>query len=285
MANNAKEKKPNSAVPAQPPAPKSSEVEAALAEEMPFELQMLEYWAKNKKFILGGIAAVFIGVSVYSLADWMIENQREKEGLALAAAKDATGYERVAKEYKGKNVGSFALLLLADDLYQSGQYEESAKAYQRFLDEYPKHPLAGSALYGKGAARESLGDIQGALNAYHAVLTMHPTDIHVPDVRMAIGRCEESRGDLMKARQAYEDIVANYPNTGWAMQASAKLTVLDREARAKGWMPPPPRSPAAGPAPTLPGGLSLMPSTPVKPVEPPATPATPAPTPPAPAAK
>lgn len=270
MANNEKDRKPNTAAPGQPPASKSAEVEAAIAEEMPFELQMLEYWEKNRKLIIGGVCAVFIGFSVYSLVDWMIESQREKQGLALAAAKDATGYERVAKEYKGENVGGFALLLLADDLYQGGKYEESAKAYQRFLDEYPKHPLAGSALYGKGASRESLGDIQGALNAYQAVLTMHPADIHVPDVRMAIGRCEESRGDTAKARQAYEDIVANHPNTSWAVQASAKLTVLDREARAKGLTPPPPRSPTAGPTPTLPGGISLMPNTPVKPVEPPA---------------
>lgn len=283
MANNEIDRKPNAAAPAQPSASKSAEAEAAIAEEMPFELQMLEYWDKNKTLIIGGICAVFIGVSVFSLVDWMNESRHEKQGLALAAAKDATGYERVAKEYKGENVGGFALLLLANDLYESAKYEESAKAYQRFLDEYPKHPLAGSALYGKGASRESLGDIQGALNAYQAVLTMHPADIHVPDVRMAIGRCEESRGDTVKARQAYEDMMANHPNTAWAMQAAARLTVLDRDARAKGLTPPPPRSPTAGPTPTLPGGISLMPSTPVKPVEPPPT--TPAPAPKAPASK
>ena len=283
MANNAIDKKPNTAAPGQPPAPKPGDIEQAIAEELPFELQMLEFWDKNKKLVIGGICAVFIAVSIYSLVTWMIESRREKQGLALTAAKDAVGFERVAKEYQGESVGGFAMLLLADDLYQGGKYEESAKTYQRFLDEYPKHPLSGAALYGKGAARESLGDIQGALNAYQAVLTMFPTDIHVPDTRMAIGRCEESRGDTLKARQAYEDIIANFPNTAWAAQASAKLTVLDREARAKGLTPPPPRSPLAGPMPMLSGGISLMPNTPVKPVAPPT--ATPAPAPKTPAAK
>ncbi len=283
MANNAKDKKPIAAAPGRPPAQKSAEAGAAIAEEMPFELQMLEFWDKNKKAIIGGICAVFVGVSVYSLVTWMIESRREKQGLALAAAKDAAGYERVAKDYRGENVGGFALLLLADDLYQSGKYEESAKAYQRFLDEYPQHALAGSAPYGKGAARESLGDFQGAINAYEVVIRQFPADIHVPDARMAIGRCEEARKDTLKARQAYEDAVANFPNTPWAMQASLRLTVLDRDARAKGQLPPPPRSPTAGPTPTLPGGISLMPDTPVKPVGPPTT--TPDPAPKAPATK
>ncbi|MBI5395496.1 MAG: tetratricopeptide repeat protein [Verrucomicrobia bacterium] len=281
MSNNAKDKKPNAAAPGQPPAPKAEAIEQAVAEELPFELQMLEFWDKNKKLVIGGVCAVFIGFSVYSLVTWKIEDLREKQGLALSAAKDAAGFERVAKEYRGENVGGYALLMLADDLYQSGKYEDSAKTYQRFLDEYPKHPLSGAALFGKGAARESLNDIQGALNAYQAVLTMFPTDIHVPDTRMAIGRCEESRGDTIKARQAYEDVIANFPNTPWAMQAAARLTVLDREARAKGLTPPPPRLPTAGPTPTLPGGISLMPSTPVAPVAPPA--ATPAPKPVSPA--
>lgn len=249
MATDDKTKKPNAA--AEAPKPEA-------AEELPVDLQLLEFWDKNKKRVIGAACIALAGVSVYSAGTWWIESQRAKQGLALSLAQDAKDFQRVASEFRGENVGAYALLLLADDLYQKGKYEDSAKAYQRFLDEYSKHPLAGSALYGKGAARESLGDYQGAINAYQAVVNQYGTDIHVADARMAVGRCEESLGNALKARQAYEDLIASFPNSSWAAQAGMRLTILDREARAKGLSTPPPAVPGVKlPAPS--GGIQLLP--------------------------
>lgn len=244
-----------------PNAPAAAE-KPVVAEELPFDVQLQIFWEKYQKQVTVTVCVAVILASVVSLAMWWIEHKRNEQGLALSNAKEAKDFQAVSEKFRGENVGAYALLLLADELYQKGDYEKCANTYQRFLDEYPKHPLAGSAVYGKGTARENLGDYNGASNSYQLALQQYGGDIHAPDVRMGLARCEEALGQTAKARQTYEDVVANLPGTMWAQQASRRITVLDRDNRAKG-------GPSLAPAPAaanLPAGL--LPTTPATPTIP-----------------
>ncbi|MBM3889841.1 MAG: tetratricopeptide repeat protein [Verrucomicrobia bacterium] len=256
-------------------------------EELPLDLQLLEFWDKNKKAVLGiaGALAVLaaIGWGVYS---WW-ESRQAEMGLALAQAKDAKDFASVADRYRGEEVGAYALLLLADQQYQDGKYADAEKTYQRFIDEYPKSPFLGSAFYGKGAARESQGDYQGAINVYNMVVNQTAGDIHALDARLGIARCEEARKNWLKARQTYEEVIAaaaNWAGTEMARacveKARVRITVIERDARARG---EPLQSSLTQPPPSVPGGMMILPPTPSTPAS--STPPAPAPaTPPKPSA-
>jgi TolA-binding protein len=238
---------------------------AAAPEELPFDLQLLEFWDKNKRAVIGGACALVvlatIGWGVYS---WW-ESRQAEMGMALASAKGPKDFAAVADRYRGEDVGAYALLLLADQQYQDGKYPDAEKTYQRLIDEYPKNAFFGSALYGKGAARESQGDYQGAINVYNMLMNQAAGDIHALDARLGIGRCEEARKNWLKARQAYEDTMAaaaNWAGTEMARmcveRARMRITVLEREARARG---EPLRSPLTMQAPRAPGGMAILPPT------------------------
>ena len=242
----------------------------ATPEELPLDLQLLDIWDKNKKAIIAAACILVAGVSVYLAGDWWLEQKRAQQGRALAGAQDAKDLAAVASQFRGENVGAYALLLLADRQSQDGKYADAEKTYQRFADEYPKHPMLGAALYGKGAARESLGDYAGAISLYQRAVET-PNNSHILDARFAVARCLEATHQWKRARQNYEDLIAAQPNTQWAERARSRITVLDREARARGESLAPPTPPASA---TTAIPSVLLPATP-------AAPAVPAPKPPA----
>ncbi|MCX7824107.1 MAG: tetratricopeptide repeat protein, partial [Verrucomicrobiae bacterium] len=221
------------------PAAEKAQTPAA-AEELPLDLQLLEFWDKNKKVVIGVACALAVLAAIgWAVFSWW-ESRRAEMGLALAQAKDAKDFAAVADRYRGEEVGAYALLLLADQQYQDGKYAEAEKTYQRFIEEYPKSPFLGSAFYGKGAARESQGDYQGAINVYNMVVNQTAGDIHALDARLGIARCEEARKNWLKARQAYEEVIAaaaNWAGTEMARacveKARMRITVIEREARAR----------------------------------------------------
>ena len=167
---------------------------------------------------------------------------------------------------QGENAGAFALLLLADQQYQDGKYGDAEKTYNRFAEEYPKHPMLDAAFYGIGAVRESQADYAGAINSYQRVMEV-PNAAHALDARMAIGRCLEATQQWKKApsglrrphRRPVQLLVGrartqphHRPGSGGPRAGGESLT--------------PPPKPASAPA-TIP--QVLLPATP-------ATPATPA---------
>jgi tetratricopeptide (TPR) repeat protein len=236
-------------------------------EELPLDLQLLDFWDKNKNLVIGGACAIIVGVAVYLAVDHWLEQKREAEGRALMSAKVDKDFAAVASQYRGENAGAFALLLLADQQYQDGKYGDAEKTYQRFAEEYPKHPLLDSAYYGKGASRESLGDYAGAINAYQRVVET-PNATHMLDARFATGRCLEAQQQWKKARQNYEDLIAAAPNSPWTERVRNRIIALDREARARGETLAPQTAKPADTSAVIP--QVLLPATPAAPVTPPA---------------
>ena len=74
------------------PAPET----AAEPEELPLDLQLLDFWDKNKKLVIAAVCAIVVGVGVYLAVDRWMEQQREEQGRALAGAKEAKDFAAVA---------------------------------------------------------------------------------------------------------------------------------------------------------------------------------------------
>jgi len=68
-------------------------------------------------------------------------------------------------------------LQAAQELADSGKYNEAARAFDAFLDTYPKSSLAPNARFGSGLSYAALGDKGRAISAFEAFLrqdAQHP---------------------------------------------------------------------------------------------------------------
>ena len=65
-------------------------------------------------------------------------------------------------------------LLSAQDLADAGKFAEAAKAFDAFVDAYPKSPLAPQARFSAALAQAALGDKARAISAFEAFLKQNP---------------------------------------------------------------------------------------------------------------
>ena len=61
-------------------------------------------------------------------------------------------------------------LVAAQDLADNGRYGEAARAFDAFLESYPKSPFAPNARFGGGLSYAALGDRTRAIAAFEAFL-------------------------------------------------------------------------------------------------------------------
>jgi TolA-binding protein len=74
----------------------------------------------------------------------------------------------------------------AQALADSGSYAEAAKAFDGFLQEHPKSPLAGNALFGAALARAALGDKARASAGFEELLKREPQHPLAKDAEQAL---------------------------------------------------------------------------------------------------
>ena len=65
-------------------------------------------------------------------------------------------------------------LLSAQDLADAGKYAEAAKAFDAFVEAYPKSPLAPQARFGSALSQAAVGDKARAISGFEAFLKQNP---------------------------------------------------------------------------------------------------------------
>ena len=78
-------------------------------------------------------------------------------------------YERVVREYAGREEMGLALMRLAGIAFLEGDYAEAVRLWDRYRAGYPRGALALQATYWAGRAREAMGDTTSAHALYRAV--------------------------------------------------------------------------------------------------------------------
>lgn len=196
------------------------------ASSAPEEFDPLVFWIKHKNQILMYTtllivaAALFVG---YQMIQTKIRVNSEK---ALAAAKTAEDYKKVADEYPKSAAAADALLLLADKLRADGKLDESNTALKSFIERFPKHDLISGAYTSLAANQEAQNKLDDALLSYKKVTTNYPTSFSAPSAYIAQGRILEQQGKLDDARHAYETVMTQFaesPFQGEAMRMMGKL--------------------------------------------------------------
>jgi TolA-binding protein len=95
-------------------------------------------------------------------------------------------YWRGDRETDAGSIAERKALEGAQALADSGKFAEAAKAYDAFLQQYPRSPLAANAVFGSAVAHASLGDRNKAVASFQDFLKRDPQHPLAKDAEAAI---------------------------------------------------------------------------------------------------
>jgi tol-pal system protein YbgF len=109
----------------------------------------------------------------------------------------------------------------ARDLFKAGQFKVAAQAFAEITTLFPRHRLAGNAVYWQGVCRYELGDYPGAIEILQTLATNFPTSPKVADSILMIGQSYLAMGDKLSARVFFNQVVERYPQSEAARKATS----------------------------------------------------------------
>ena len=107
-----------------------------------------------------------------------------------------------------------------------GNYQAAVVAFQGFLAQYPKSPLAPRAQYWIGDSFFNLRDFKNAIANQQKLIAAYPDSATVPDALLNIASSQLELGDIPSARRTMDTLVARYPASEAAEKARRRLSTL-----------------------------------------------------------
>ena len=186
------------------------------------------FWQQHGKKILTGLAVVVLVGLVFYFRQKQAADQAEAAAAELANAVSPAALQKLAEEFRGKEIGAQALFRLAELEARTGRFAEAGQAFQAVLAQYPNHPMAESAQLGLAVIQEAQGDFQGAKSRYQQILVGHPGGYTAVAAKIGLARCAEGLGLTKEAQQAYEELRAVTRGSPWETEIYVRSIVLGR---------------------------------------------------------
>ncbi|HEY6169966.1 MAG TPA: tetratricopeptide repeat protein [Verrucomicrobiae bacterium] len=261
---------------------------AAQTEHSTHALEWLTWFMENwKRVAIVAVGAVVL-IGGYYLYLYQHEQHEAEASRALTDVRSlaergaggapdvkAEDYRRIATAYKGTDAARQASFLAAGAMFAEGRYEEARVAFDKYVHDYPKDPMSGSAALGLAAALESLRKPDEALAAYQNVVSRYPNDAVTAQAKLALGRLYEAKGQPEAAMKIYQEMAKPTAMSAWSGDFVRRQ---DELLRRHPELTPKVVPPAATNVFSVPG-VTPPPAAVTAPVPAPVTPATPAPAP------
>jgi len=107
-----------------------------------------------------------------------------------------------------------------------GNYKAAISAFQAFLMQYPRSPLAHRAQYWIGDSHFNLRDYRSAIASQQTLISTYPDSPSAPDAMLNIASCQSELGESAAARKTMDALVARYPGSEAAEKAKRRLTSM-----------------------------------------------------------
>ncbi len=202
------------------------------------------FWERHRGTILLGVAALLAVLG--GTAAWFINahNQRLAAQALFAEASNPEAWREVVAKYPDSPQAAAAYFLLAESLREQGNVAESTAAYEKFLQVFPNHALAGGARLGVAENYDLSGKTKEALAALKVVQSSNAGSYAAPFAALLEGRISLREGRLEDARKIFANLVSTYAKSPLAHVAGAQLEAIIP-------LLPPAAAPAASPAQTI----------------------------------
>jgi tol-pal system protein YbgF len=106
---------------------------------------------------------------------------------------------------------------------RSGNYQAAITAFQNFIVQHPRSPLAPRAQYWIGDSYYNMRDYRNAIATQQKLLSTYPESSSVPDAMLNMASSQMELGDSSAARKTLDSLVARYPTSDAAEKAKRRL--------------------------------------------------------------
>jgi len=176
-------------------------------------------WAqKNLRLIItGAIVICIIGLGII----WFNWHRSARENAASVALLSLRGhlhpqgrftpntpeeYLNIADTYKNTKAAPHALILAGSAYFTDGKYTNALAVFDRFLKEYPNHPLRNHALFGLALCYEMTGQTQTAIPLLEDLIRKYQNDPVIPLAKLALARIYSVTGKTDAALLLLRDV-------------------------------------------------------------------------------
>lgn len=185
------------------------------------------------------ILAVVVTVVVVVGASLLITRGRERNAInAYDAAMNAMSSDapeaddllrRVVDDYGGSDVAEEAVIDLANDYYQNGDYDNAATYYQRYINKYGDDAIfLLNAYNGLASSYEEQGKFSDAAGIYEEYISKHKNSgVFIPMMHMKAAKAYLSAGDTVSARDNFEQIASSFGDSPEHQEAAFYLEMLN----------------------------------------------------------
>ena len=111
----------------------------------------------------------------------------------------------------------------AQNLRRIGNYQGAIVAFQNFLKQHPKSPLASSAQYWIGDSYFNMRDFRLAISSQRLLIASYPDSSKVPDAMLNIASSQAELGETAAARKTMDELVAKHPGSDAADKARRRM--------------------------------------------------------------
>lgn len=116
---------------------------------------------------------------------------------------------------------------------RDGRYDESARSFQSFVQQYPNSELAGNAYYWLGESYYVTQNYQLALEQFQTLLARFPNGQKAPDALLKVGYCQYELKQWDQAQATLDEVVRLYPDTTVSRLAEGRLRALTLEGHGR----------------------------------------------------
>lgn len=114
----------------------------------------------------------------------------------------------------------------AFDALKSGEYGESARRFQQFLQDFPAGSYAPNARYWLGESYYVVQNYSLALEQFQTLIQQHPTHDKTPGALLKVGLSQYGLNDLDAAEATLSRVGKQYPGTDAARTAEDRLHAI-----------------------------------------------------------
>ncbi len=143
-----------------------------------------------------------------------------------ASAKDRPPGVYGDKGALAKNADERAAYDTAFNALKAGDYVESARLFQAFVETYPEGSYAPNALYWLGESYYVTQNYQMAQLQFQALLDRYPTHDKAPGAMLKVGLSQFGLKQVEAAERTLADVSSKYPGTDAARTASDRLNAI-----------------------------------------------------------
>ena len=142
-----------------------------------------------------------------------------------AAATAATPAARAATAVAPGDAARVAYEAAVDRL-KAGRYDDSARAFQQFLGQFPAGPLAPNAVYWLGESYYATQNYELAAQQFRALLERYPAHDKAAGAMLKLGLSQYGLGQQDAAQATLAQVVGSYPGTDAARTAQDRLQAM-----------------------------------------------------------